>query len=203
MDLNGIGQWAQPGETIRVGLLARVRDVGSRVGGVVRAPHPVPEDAPATVAIKQEHPLPAEWTAAGAVSGFDWVEDNAIGWWAEAAEPGQVAARMADFLAVGCGQAGVFLSDRRLAVVLPEKLLVASRAKKGLLGRALGGLLDSTSWDLPDKVVSLWEGDPREVRGWSVALVGRGFPFVRVVRFDFADGSVLFGRTHPTDILPR
>lgn len=207
MGLNDVGQWAQPGEAVRLALFARMRDVGSRVGGVVRAPHPVADDAPATVEIKQEHPLPAEWTAAGRFAGFDWVEDDAVGWWAEAADAGQDAARAAGFLAAGCGQAGVFASDRRVAVVLPEKLLAdvraAARAKKGLLGRAVDGLLDSTNWDMADKVVSIWEADARRLRGWSTALVGRGFPFARLVRLDFTDGSVLFGRTHGNDILRR
>ncbi|GAA4442876.1 hypothetical protein ACFQV2_39640 [Actinokineospora soli] len=201
----GLTEWAQPGERVQAQVRAKLRDVGSRIAGTVRAPHPVPDDAPATVEIKQDHPLPAEWTAAGGWTGFDWVEDDAIGWWAEAADPRQDAARAADFLAAGCGQAGLFLTDRRIAVVLPEKLLAevraAARAKKGLLGRAVDGLLESTSWDLADKVVSIWEADARRLRGWGVALVGRGFPFARVARFDFADGSVLFGRTHGNDVL--
>jgi hypothetical protein len=199
----GLTEWVTPGEVPRIAMYARLREVGSRVGGLVRVPHPAPPDAPATVAIKQDRcPLPAPWTAAGEFAGFDWVDDDAVGWWAEAADPRQAAARMADSLTVGKGQAGVFGSDRRLAVVLPKKLLSTGAPRKGLLGK-VGGLLENTNWEMTDEVATLWETDARALRGVAVVLAGRGFPFARLVRFDFTDGSALLGRTQANDILPR
>ncbi|MGX7823605.1 hypothetical protein ACTG9Q_00780 [Actinokineospora sp. 24-640] len=200
MDVIGFDEWAAPGEELRLAFPPRQRGIGSRIGGRTLVPHPVPADAPETVTIKADRPEPAEWTARGEFHGADWVEDDAVGWWAEAADPAHDAARAAGAIAAGRDLAGLFVTDRRVAVVLPDKLLAAAKAKKGFLGRTVGGLLESTDWFYGDTLVSLWETDARRLRGYSQAMVGRGFPFTRLARFDFADGSALSVRKYPHDI---
>ncbi|MBM7771190.1 hypothetical protein JOD54_001394 [Actinokineospora baliensis] len=205
-------EWTQPDEKVRVALAARGRTVGSRVGGVVRVPHPMPPGTPEIMWIDRKYPDPAEFTVAGQYSGHEWADDDSLGWWAEAADPTLDAARAADALAIGQGEIGLAITDRRIAVIFPEKLLASTQQarkdalkERSLVGKAMGSVgiyLDGDSqWDFRDKVYSVWETDVRRVVGWDVVLVGRSFPFPELLRVGFQDGSVLYARTQPRDLI--
>ncbi|NRN65300.1 hypothetical protein GC106_25110 [Kibdelosporangium sp. 4NS15] len=197
--------WVSRGERVRVALGSRLRVVGSRIAGRVQVPHPVADDAPQSVDLEFEPPLTSDFAAEGRFTGFEWTDDDSIGWWAEAQDPGQDAVLAADAMA-GCkAESGFALTDRRVAVIFPERLLVSHREsrKKGLVGQALAAANDwafsSNHWSMRDKVVSLWETDARRVRGWTRLLAGRSFPFAELVRIDFVDGSALFTLRHKLD----
>ncbi|GAA2989317.1 hypothetical protein [Actinokineospora diospyrosa] len=205
-------EWTTPGEKIRVALGARGRTVGSRIGGVVRAPHPAPADAPETRWIDRKYPDPAEFTASGRYDGHEWADDDSLGWWADADAAGQDSALAADALAIGQGEIGLAITDRRIAIIFPEILLVstlearkAAAKDRGLVGQALataGTYLDNShQWSFRDKVYSVWETDVHRVAVWDQVLVGRGIPAPEVLRVRFHDGSVLYARIQKYDLI--
>lgn len=209
--MGGREPWLRPGEALRVAMPARARGVGSRIGGRVQAPHPPSPDAPETVEIKPRYPNPARFVVEGRFEGHGWIEDDSLAWWAEAASPDQDAALIADHLAAGNGQIGLHVTDLRVAVVIPEHLLAATRRqraeeakRKGLLGRVSASVddwLGGDTWTGTDQITSTWEVGATRLRGWSTAMVGRSFPFIRLVRFAFRDGSVLHARRYPADVV--
>nr|WP_042179677.1 hypothetical protein [Kibdelosporangium sp. MJ126-NF4]CEL13959.1 hypothetical protein [Kibdelosporangium sp. MJ126-NF4]CTQ88328.1 hypothetical protein [Kibdelosporangium sp. MJ126-NF4] len=203
-------EWTQPGETVRIAMASRIRVVGSRIAGRVQVPHPVPPNAPEAIDLQFAPPLTSDFATGARFTGMDWTEDDSIGWWAEAQDPRQDAVLVADAMA-GCkAESGLALTDRRVAVIFPEHLLVSfrdarrtARKEKGLVGQALSAANDwafsANAWNMRDKVVSLWEADARRVRGWTRLLTGRSFPFVELVRVDFVDGSSLCTLRHKLD----
>ncbi|GLZ40651.1 hypothetical protein [Actinokineospora sp. NBRC 105648] len=203
--------WTEPGEVVRVATDASRRNVGSRVAGRVRVPHPVPAGAEETTGIDRSYPDPSSFTTAGRFAANEWADDDTLSWWAQAADPDRDAVRAADALAIGLGETGIAITTRRFAVLLPAKFLVSrqeelrtARREKGLLRQAASHVNDFIgrgSWLVGDRVVSVWEIEVERVLGWSPVLIGRGFPFARVLRVDFVDGSVLYGRTGPRDLI--
>ncbi|ONI79927.1 hypothetical protein ALI144C_24680 [Actinosynnema sp. ALI-1.44] len=203
-------EWARSGERVRIALGPRGRVVGSRIAGRVQVPHPIPPDAPQVVDLEFEPPLTSAFATEGRFNGMEWIDDDSIGWWAEAQDPRQDAVLVADAMA-GCkAESGFALTDQRVAVIFPEHLLVSfreartsARKERNLVGQALSAANDwaftSNKWSLRDKVVSLWEADAQRVRGWSRLLAGRGFPFAELIRLDFVDGSTLFTLRHKLD----
>ncbi|WP_018685263.1 hypothetical protein [Actinokineospora enzanensis] len=189
-------------EVLGIEIPSRKRGAGSRIAGRVQVPHPAAPEVP-VIAISEDALLPAEFTRTGPVPGLEWLEDESIGWWAEAAAPDHCAARLADYLAAGRGEAKLVVTDRRIAVILPEPVLTAATAppkeKKGLLGR-----LFTLPEQIPDdcRWVILWETDSGRLTSHHTAMAGRSFPFARLARLTFADGSILLGRRSFQDTWP-
>lgn len=204
--------WTQPGETFRIVMCGRMRTVGARIAGQTRVPHPIPPDAPAVVETTMVTLEACDIATQGGFAGNEWVDDDSIGWWGEARQAGQDAAKAVDAMSVCQGEAAIVLTDRRFAVIYPEHMLVstreaarAGRRKRGLFGRIQGVAaqwLDKHDyWMVKDKVISLWETDAHRVREYGRVITGRGIPFAEVLRVDFVDGSTLFARTAPVDII--
>ncbi|MFC5112175.1 hypothetical protein [Kibdelosporangium philippinense] len=173
-------------------------------------PHPMPGDTPMAVDLDLQPPSASDFAAAGRFDGLGWTDDESIGWWVEAHDPRQDAALIADAMA-GCNaQSGLALSDRRVAAIFPERLLVsghevrkAARKEKSIVGQALSAAnqwaFSSKNWSAWEKLVSLWETDAQRVRGWSRFLTGRSFPFAEIIQVDFIDGSTLYTLRHKLD----
>ncbi|SMC72605.1 hypothetical protein [Kibdelosporangium aridum] len=205
--------YRQPDETIRLGNATLMRHVGSRIAGRIQVPHPPAPGAPELVERDYLPHHPLEMTSAGRFTGHDWVEDDSIGYWAEATHPEQDAAKVADAMAICHGDAGFMVTDRRVSVITAAHLFVyvreaqkQARRKKGIVRHLLGTATDAVlgthnSWGHGDLMVALWEADVRRIRGWSRVWLGRSFPFPNVVRVDFVDGSVLYCRCRKGSVI--
>ncbi|RLK58970.1 hypothetical protein [Actinokineospora cianjurensis] len=191
--------WCLPGERLLLGISPKGLDIGSRVGDQVRVPHPPAPGGPEPVPIAIDYPTLS--VHAPDLQGDDWIEEPGLGWWAEAEQDGDDAVVAADHLAACSGQASIAITDRRFAVVFPDRLLAATRARlaaetreKSVLKRVTSALDDWTKqdkWVFRDVVVSLWEVDRGRVARWWKATAGRSVPFHTVVRVEFGDGSIL------------
>lgn len=195
--------WLGRGERGLLEILPRPGYGGSRIGGVVRAPHEPLGPVPATVLDPPTWRLPCAVVSSGEFIEDDWVDDPAIGWFAHAEAAEAVAVRLLDHVVGGAGQAGLALTDRRVAVVTAAKLLAANEPgepaePKGLVGKAFSAMGDwltnDSEWTMGDEVTSVWEVDARRLRDVSAPWVGRGFPPPELIRMEFDDGSVLLVR---------
>ncbi|PPK68281.1 hypothetical protein V5P93_004616 [Actinokineospora auranticolor] len=202
-------QWCAPGERLLVLLGPREGNIASRIGGQPRFPHPPADDVPELVPIKDDWPELSDFAVR--LPDDEWVDEPSLAWFAEAPTAGHDAVVAAGYLAAGNGQVGLAITDRRVAVLFPERLLVTEQLRRkgsapkkpGLLGRAAKAFdnwLDTTAeWRVDDAVISFWETD--RVPQWDTALVGRGAPFTWLVRVRFADGSRLSARAGNHDHL--
>ncbi|MFC5112131.1 hypothetical protein [Kibdelosporangium philippinense] len=186
-------EWARPGERIRLALAPECAwwARGSRTG--FQVPHPMPGDTPMAVDLDLQPPSASDFAAAGRFDGLGWTDDESIGWWVEAHDPRQDAALIADAMA-GCNaQSGLALSDRRVAAIFPERLLVsghevrkAARKEKSIVGQALSAA--NQLGVLLEELVSMGEagflvGDGRAASSRrSRFLTGRSFPFAEIIQ---------------------
>ncbi|RSM83348.1 hypothetical protein DL991_02690 [Amycolatopsis sp. WAC 01375] len=160
--------WLAPGERLIIGCPPAHGYVGLLLDGKLTLPYSPSRETPAVTG-KPRWPLPAS-----DVLEADWTDDPTIAYWVVAQTAEQTAARLADHLAGGHGEARLTLSDRRLAVVYPARMLEGEDPAQPF----------RTFDELPSGVV----------RSVSAQFLGRSFPPRPVLRFAFADGSVVFQR---------
>ncbi|EMD30113.1 hypothetical protein [Amycolatopsis azurea] len=160
--------WLAPGERLIVGCPPAHGYVGLLLDGKLTLPYEPSRETP-VVTGKTRWPLPAPDVLEG-----DWTDDPTIAYWVVARTADQTAARLADHLAGGKGEARLTLSDRRLAVVYPAKLLEGEDPAQPF----------RTFDEMPSGVV----------RSVTALYLGRSFPARPVLQFVFADGSVVYQR---------
>ncbi|MBB5854356.1 hypothetical protein ACFQ05_13680 [Amycolatopsis umgeniensis] len=160
--------WLAPGERLIIGCPPAHGYVGLLLDGKLTLPYEAARETPAVTG-KSRWPLPAPDVLEG-----DWTDDPTIAYWAVARTADQTAARIADHLAGGRGEARLTLSDRRLAVVYPAKMLEGEDPAQPF----------RTFDEMPSGIV----------RSVSAQYLGRSFPARPVLRFVFADGSMVFQR---------
>lgn len=160
--------WLRKGERLRFGAMPVRGHVRANVAGEVRLPHEPLHDVPSLDRQKLGQ-LPR--SPSPEVVDEDWPDDPAVGHFAWAREADQVAVHYADHFANSHGEARLVVSDRRVAVVYPSKFL----------------------GDPSTLFTTFCEVDLRQVR-FSAPFAGRSVPPPRVLRADFADGSVLLLR---------
>ncbi|MFK0246750.1 hypothetical protein ACIQUM_18785 [Amycolatopsis azurea] len=160
--------WLAPGERLIVGCPPAHGYVGLLLDGKLTLPYEPARETP-VVTGKTRWPLPAPDVLEG-----DWTDDPTIAYWVVARTADQTAARLADHLAGGKGEARLTLSDRRLAVVYPAKLLEGEDPAQPF----------RTFEEMPSGVV----------RSVTALYLGRSFPARPVLQFVFADGSVVYQR---------
>ncbi|MBE1581072.1 hypothetical protein ACFORH_25150 [Amycolatopsis roodepoortensis] len=160
--------WLAPGERLVIGCPPAHGYTGLLLDGKLSLPYEPSRETPAVTG-KTRWPLPASDVLEG-----DWTDDPTIAYWAVARTADQTAARLADHLAGGKGEARLTLSDRRLAVVYPAKMLEGEDPAQPF----------RTFEEMPSGVV----------RSVSALYVGRSFPPRPVLQFIFADGSVVCQR---------
>jgi hypothetical protein len=160
--------WLRKGERLRFGVMPVRAHVRANVGGELRLPHEPLHEVPALDREKlgQLPRLPSP-----EVAEEDWPDDPAVGHFAWARTADQLAVHYADHFAHSHGEARLAVSDRRVAVVYPSKFL----------------------GDPSTLFTTYCETDLRQVR-FSAPFAGRSVPPPRVLRADFADGSVLLLR---------
>jgi hypothetical protein len=194
--------WLAKGERIQLELAPRSGYGGSRIGSAVRAPHQPIGPVPATVLDPPQWTLPCVEVSSGEFVD-DWIDDPALAWFGHATTPDAIAIRLLDHIVATPGQAGLALTDRRVAVVTAAKLLTANRPaeppeRKGLMGKAFSAMGDwlsnSTQWDMGDEVTSLWELDRGHLRDLSAPWIGRSLPPPELIQLSFQDGSTLWVR---------
>ncbi|ALG10022.1 hypothetical protein [Kibdelosporangium phytohabitans] len=193
------------GEELKTVTGPLTRHVGSLIGNRIQVPHPAPPDAEPLVPLDHLPHVPLESSTSGRFPVDDWSGDDSIGWWAEARDPAGDAVRAADALAA-CGSSGaIFVTTHRFGVGIPEYLFAyfredpATTERKGLFGKVLSAVAGPKKypnhWDpFEGKLVWTWECGIERVHGVATPLVGRSFPFPKVVRVAFTDGSLLYGR---------
>ena len=140
--------------------------VGLVLAGSQRLPHTPIGEVPELAVGPLRWPHPATTTTAD-----NWTEDPVVGFFAQATDPAQDAARFADLLAHTRGVARLMVTDQRV----------------GLL--AAGELVRN-----PSPLVSVHEVSRARVARLSAELLGRAIPPRPVLRLDFTDGSVLWLR---------
>ncbi|MFC3449459.1 hypothetical protein [Amycolatopsis speibonae] len=160
--------WLAPGERLIVGCPPAHGYVGLLLDGELTLPYAPSRETPAVTG-KTRWPLPAPDVLQG-----DWTDDPTIAYWAVARSADQTAVRLADHLAGGHGEARLTLSDRRLAVVYPAKLLDGEDPARPF----------RTFDEMPSGVV----------RSVTAQYLGRSFPARPVLQFVFADGSIVYQR---------
>lgn len=160
--------WLAPGERLIIGCPPAHGYVGFLLDGKLTLPFSPTRETPAVTG-KPRWPLPAE-----DVLEADWTDDPTIAYWVVARTADQTAARLADHLAGGHGEARLTLSDRRLAVVYPARMLEGEDPAQPF----------RTFDEMPSGVV----------RSVSALYLGRSFPARPVLQFAFADGSVIYQR---------
>ncbi len=109
--------WLAPGERLIIGCPPAPGYVGLLLDGKLSLPYAAARETPAVTG-RPRWPLPASDVLEG-----DWTDDPTIAYLAVARSADQIAVRLADHLAGGCGEARLTLSDRRLAVVYPARML--------------------------------------------------------------------------------
>ncbi|EME60060.1 hypothetical protein [Amycolatopsis decaplanina] len=160
--------WLAPGERLIIGCPPAHGYVGLLLDGKLTLPYAPSRETPAATG-KTRWPLPAS-----DVLEADWTDDPTIAYWVVARAADQTAARLADHLAGGKGEARLTLSDRRLAVVYPARMLEGEDPAQPF----------RTFEEMPSGVV----------RSVSALYLGRSFPARPVLQFVFADGSVVYQR---------
>ncbi|WP_037315375.1 hypothetical protein [Amycolatopsis orientalis] len=160
--------WLAPGERLILGCPPAHGYVGLLLDGKLTLPYEAARETPAVTG-KPRWPLPAP-----DVLEADWTDDPTIAYWVVARSADQIAARLADHLAGGKGEALLTLSDRRLAVVYPARMLEGEDPAQPF----------RTFEEMPSGVV----------RSVSARYLGRSFPPRPVLQFVFADGSVVYQR---------
>ncbi|KFZ83279.1 hypothetical protein ED92_05085 [Amycolatopsis sp. MJM2582] len=160
--------WLAPGERLIIGCPPAHGYVGLVLDGELTLPYSASRETPAVTG-KTRWPLPASDVLQG-----DWTDDPTIAYWVVARTADQTAVRLADHLAGGKGEARLTLSDRRLAVVYPARLLEGEDPAQPF----------RTFEEMPSGVV----------RSVSALYLGRSFPPRPVLQFVFADGSVVYQR---------
>ncbi|WP_340685887.1 hypothetical protein LCL61_05805 [Amycolatopsis coloradensis] len=160
--------WLAPGERLIIGCPPAHGYVGMLLDGKLTMPYSPSRETP-TVTGKTRWPLPASDVLEG-----DWTDDPTIAYWVVTRTADQTAARLADHLAGGKGEARLTLSDRRLAVVYPARMLEGE--------------------DPAQPFRTFEEMPPGVVRSVSALYLGRSFPARPVLQFVFADGSVVCQR---------
>lgn len=181
-----------------------IRHVGSLVGNQIRVPHPAPPGSPEMVELDRLPHVPLDTSVSGQFPVNDWSGDDSIGWWAEARDPGQDAIRAADALAVCGGEGAVIFTNRRFVVVTVAYLFPYFREqprpeKRSLVGKMWSAVVGPKKYphhweEYSTDLAVLWECGADRVRSVTTPLIGRSFPFPRVFRVAFADGSLLYGR---------
>lgn len=165
-----LGQfWLAPGERLVLGLPPIEAHVAARVGAEVRVPFRAVGEVPELDLGKRHWPLPTEHVTAH--PDVDWVDDRSVGYFLLARQPTDAAVRLADHFAHSRGQARLAVSDRRVAVVYPTKLL---RPK-----------------DPPTVFTTFAEIPSGQVARLDSVFVGNSLGVPPVVRLSFVDGSVL------------
>jgi hypothetical protein len=162
------GYWLRPGEVLRLGCAPHYAHVGLSLGGVRHAPYVPARETPKLTSGPGRWPLPT-----AEVADEDWADDPALGYWATADDPGQLAVRLADHFAGGAGHARLTWTNQRLAVVYPTSLLEG----------ATGGPFTTAE-----------EFDARVVARLDAVPGGPSFPPSPSIRFGFTDGSAVFLR---------
>ena len=160
--------WLRKGERLRFGAMPVRAHVRANVGGEVRLPHEPLHEVPPLDRAKLGR-LPR--SPSPEVIDEDWSDDPAVGHFASARAADQIAVHYADHFANSHGEARLAVSDRRVAVVYPSRFL----------------------GDTSTLFTTFCELDARQVR-FSAVFAGRSVPPPRVLRADFADGSVLLLR---------
>ncbi|MEV0678534.1 hypothetical protein AB0I60_18650 [Actinosynnema sp. NPDC050436] len=163
--------WLTPGERLLLALPPVEAHVAARVGAEVRVPHRPVGEVPELDLGKEHWPLPTEHVAAD--PDVDWVDDRTVGYFASARQPSDDAIRLADHFAHSRGQARLAVSDRRVAVVYPTKLL-----------RKDPPTVFTTHADLP----------ATRLGRLDAVFLGQSLGVPPVVRLSFVDGSVLHVR---------
>ncbi|CRK60911.1 hypothetical protein [Alloactinosynnema sp. L-07] len=174
------------------------RCFGSRVAGRVTVPHiPGPAD-PQVYFDEHRWAVPNEVISAGRFVGNDWADDPAIAWWAEASHPGQDAVRMVQAAGVARGIVALWVTNKRLTVVFPQRYLIEHRERKersGLLGRAAGWLdTEPAPWQAGEIMHIQASVDAAGVAGFGPARLGRSMPSAAFLGVWFRDRSVLYVR---------
>ncbi|MEV4312187.1 hypothetical protein [Actinocrispum sp. NPDC049592] len=160
--------WLRPGERLVLAVDPMRGYAATVVGGQVRVPHVAIRPTPAVTTEPPKWPLPVQ----GALD--DWTDDPTLAYWAAGQSPDQLAIRVADHLAASHGDARLVLTDQRVAVLYPSKILAEPS---------------------PDGPFTTFEQAPATaVRGFVALLSGRSVPPCPVLRIDFADGSTLLVR---------
>ncbi len=160
--------WLAPGERLIIGCPPAHGHTALSLDGKLSLPYVASRETP-VVTGKPRWPLPAD-----DVLEDDWTDDPTIAHLVVARSPDQIAVRIADHLAGGRGEARLTLSDRRLAVVYPARLLEGEDPAQPF----------RTFDEMPSAVV----------RSVSALYLGRSFPPRPVLQFAFADGSFVFQR---------
>ncbi len=163
--------WLAKGERLLLGCPPVRAHVGALVGGHRRAPHVPGRRLPEVRGEKPRWPLPVE-----ELPPEDWTDDPTLGHWVRADHDGQVAVRFADHLAVSHGEARVVVTDRRIAVVYPTKLLAEDPA---------AGSPGFSTFE---------EMDAGHLAALDAPFLGRSVPPRPVIALRFTDGSELYSR---------
>ncbi|CAL9407007.1 hypothetical protein SUDANB95_01572 [Actinosynnema sp. ALI-1.44] len=164
-----LGQfWLDPGERLLLGLPPIEAHVVARIGADAVVPFRAVGTVPLLELGKEHWPLPTEHVAAN--PDVDWVDDPSVGYFVLARQSSDAAVRLADHFAHSRGQARLAVSDRRVAVVYPTKLL--SRDPQTVF---------TTHAEIPASQVARLDS----------VFVGNSLGVPPVVRLSFVDGSVL------------
>jgi hypothetical protein len=194
--------WLSRGERPLLEVLPRPGYGGALICDTVRAPHQPIGPVSATVLDPPLWTLPCVAVSSGEFAD-DWPDDPALAWFAEASAADAAAVRLLDHIVNTPGQAGLAVTDRRVAVVTAAKLLAANQPAapdepKGLVGKAFSAMGDwlsnSSQWDMGDEVCSLVELESHQLQALSAPLVGRGLPPPELIQLRFQDGSTLWVR---------
>ncbi|MBP2472900.1 hypothetical protein JOF53_001772 [Crossiella equi] len=165
--------WLRPGERLRLGAPPVRGYVLAEIGGTVTVPFRPAGDLPALDLPPARWPLPCPLTQA---HPLDWLDDPTVGYDVRAAHPGADAVRCAEHLAHSQGEARLVVTDARVAVVYPTRLLRPKNPPTPF----------TTAMELPASRLARL--------GWSAMgaeLPGDG---PRVVGLTFTDGSLLLFR---------
>lgn len=168
--------WLQPGEILLLGCAPIEGYVAARIGTQLRIPHAPIGDVPELDAGRIHWPLPAEATSLD--PELEWVDDPTLGYWLTAPHPDTIAVRLADHFAHSHGKATFVLTDQRVAVVYPTRLLSPRNAPGS------------------SPFTAHAEHPRAALVGLDVLFIGQSLPATRVIRLTFADGSILQLR-HP------
>ncbi|RZS45134.1 hypothetical protein EV193_1011021 [Herbihabitans rhizosphaerae] len=167
--MSDLAAWLQPGERLMVRLPAVPGWVGARIGGTQAIPYTPARRMPEVHADPPRWPLPTERP----MDDEDWPDDPTLAYWVWARDPEQDAVRFADHFAAGRAQATLVITDRRLAIVYPRRVL------------------EPPAEPAPEGYTTFEESAGPSLRALTAPHVGRSAPPSSAVRLDFHDGSTL------------
>lgn len=195
--------WSAPGEQMLFRIGPRYGYEAFDIGGRRGASHTWISRFPVKSTSLPEWPLPTEPVAKGAYLGDEWVEDPTIWAYVHAPTENTAAVGCAEGLVAGRADSWLVLTNRRLAVVIPQSVTEEQPAPEteektgGLLGRAKAfakgaqTFVEQARSGEEDRLLTVWEAPVPAIRGFASPHLGRWGTPRWSGQIAFQDGSTL------------